>query len=45
MNTAAAKGRYLKIHPTASYRTAINGIEICDLYIRKLITIDGEPVQ
>ncbi|MBR6054399.1 MAG: DUF1735 domain-containing protein [Bacteroidales bacterium] len=45
MNTAAAKGRYLKIHPTASYRAAINGIEICDLYIRKLITIDGEPVQ
>lgn len=45
MNTAAAKGRYLKIHPTASYRTAINGIEICDLYIRRLITIDGEPAQ
>lgn len=45
MNTAAAKGRYLKIHPTASYRASTNCIEICDLYIRKLITIDGEPVQ
>ena len=45
MNTAAAKGRFLKIHPTASYRSTMNCIEICDLYIRKLITIDGEPVQ
>jgi hypothetical protein len=44
MNTAVARGRYLKIHPTASYRTATNCIEICDLHIRKLITIDGEPV-
>ena len=43
MNTAAAKGRYLKLHPTASYRAAQNCIEICELYIRKLITIDGEP--
>ncbi len=45
MNTAAAKGRYIKIHPTASYRATTNCIEICDLYIRKLITINGEPVQ
>jgi hypothetical protein len=45
MNTASAKGRYLKIHPTASYRTSTNCIEICDLHIRKLITIDGELVQ
>ncbi|MBO4340934.1 MAG: DUF1735 domain-containing protein [Bacteroidales bacterium] len=45
MNTSAARGRYLKIHPTASYRAAQNGIEICDLYIRKLITIDGEIAQ
>ena len=44
MNTSVARGRFLKIHPTASYRTT-NCIEICDLYIRKLITIDGEPVQ
>jgi len=43
MNTVAAKGRYLKIHPTSSYRTAQNCIEICDLYIRRLIAIDGEP--
>lgn len=45
MNTASAKGRYLKIHPTASYRSSLSCIEICDLYIRKLITIDGEPAQ
>ena len=45
INTASAKGRYLKIHPTASYRATTNCIEICDLYIRKLITIDGEPAQ
>ena len=44
MNTAVAKGRYLKLHPTASYRATTNCIEICDLYIKKLITIDGEPV-
>lgn len=44
MNTPATKGRYLKLHPTASYRVSSNCIEICDLYIRKLITIDGEPV-
>ena len=43
MNTPAAKGRYLKLRPTASYRANTNCIEICDLYIRKLITIDGEP--
>ncbi len=43
MNTAAAKGRYLKLRPTASYRANTNCIEIGDLYIRKLITIDGEP--
>lgn len=43
MNTAAAKGRYLKLRPTASYRANTNCIEICDLYVRKLITIDGEP--
>ena len=45
MNSAAAKGRYLKIHPTASYRPATSCIEICDLHIRKLITINGEAVQ
>lgn len=44
MNSNVSKARYLKIHPTASYRSA-NCIEICDLYIRKLITIDGEPAQ
>lgn len=44
MNTPETKGRYLKLHPTASYRATSNCIEICDLYIRKLITIDGEPV-
>lgn len=43
MNSAAAKGRYIKLHPTASYRPTMSCIEICDLYIRKLITIDGEP--
>ncbi|MBP5558668.1 MAG: DUF1735 domain-containing protein [Bacteroidales bacterium] len=43
MNTPAAKGRYLKLRPTASYRANTNCIEICDIYIRKLITIDGEP--
>lgn len=43
MNTPAAKGRYLKLHPTSSYRASQNCIEICDLYIRELITIDGEP--
>ena len=43
MNTAASKGRFLKLHPTASYRASVNCIEICDLYINKLITIDGEP--
>ncbi len=43
MNTAVAKGRYLKLHPTASYRATTYCIEICDLYIKKLITIDGEP--
>lgn len=44
MNSSASRGRYLKIHPTASYRSA-NCIEICDLHIRKLIAIDGDPAQ
>lgn len=44
MNSSVSKGRFLKIHPTASYRSA-NCIEICDLHIRKLITIDGEPAE
>ena len=42
MNSSASRGRFLKIHPTASYRTSYC-IEICDLHVRKLITIDGEP--
>lgn len=45
MNKPAAKGRYIKIHPTASYSSLAKSIEICDLYIRKLITVDGEPAQ
>ncbi|MBR6001462.1 MAG: DUF1735 domain-containing protein [Bacteroidales bacterium] len=45
MNKPAAKGRYIKIHPTASYSSLSKSIEICDIYIRKLITVDGEPAQ
>jgi len=44
MNSASAKGRYLKLHPTDSYRpTGSYSVAIGKLYIRRLITIDGEP--
>lgn len=38
------KGRYLKIRPTASHR-ANNLVSFSELYVKELISIDGNPVQ
>jgi len=38
------KGRYLKIRPTASHR-ANNLVSFSELYVKELISIDGNSVQ
>ena len=40
----APKGRYLKFHPTKVYRVP-NANQLCELYLKKLVSIDGEPVK
>lgn len=45
LNTAAAKGRYLRFQVTDSYRTGANTIQVGELYVRKLLSVDGEAAD
>jgi hypothetical protein len=40
----AVSGRYLKFHPTAVYRS-LNACQCAELFIKEIISIDGNPVE
>lgn len=45
LNTPVAKGRYLRFLVTDSYRPGANTIQLGELYVRKLLSVDGYTAQ